>query len=147
MQPQISAESTAPSEDDLRKRTLVEELIKSENKALAEFAKHLVTVSFSAMGIVLAMMEKWLTPTSPSGHRLLLVVAIVMFLGAAAVASLAASAFVHRVSLVDYDGVEAELQRVAGIRHRCVVAGSVLLLAAAAIVATVALLTVAGGGH
>jgi len=38
----ISGESSALTEDDSRKRTIVKDLVPSENKVVADFAKQLV---------------------------------------------------------------------------------------------------------
>ena len=51
----IPAESSVLTEEDLRKRDIVEELMQSQNQRIVDFAKHLLTVSFSAIGVVLAL--------------------------------------------------------------------------------------------
>jgi hypothetical protein len=54
----ILGESSPPTDEDSRKRSAVKKLMQSENKVIVEFAKHLVTVDFSAMAVVLALKEK-----------------------------------------------------------------------------------------
>jgi hypothetical protein len=113
----IPAESTALTDDDVRKRDLVKELIQAQNQRLVDFAKHLLTVSFSAIGVILAFKEKWLPEGAPSHHKVLLGIAVALFLVTAILSTLAASTYVHRVSLSDYAEVDVELQRVATRRY------------------------------
>jgi hypothetical protein len=128
-----------PSADDLRRVGLVEKLLETENKAISDFAKHVVTVSFTAIGVVLTLKEKWLGAAPPGAAKSALGVAIVLYLAAGALASLAAGAFEHKVSLSDFGEVDAELRRVARKRHRLVSAAFALSLLATALVAWIAL--------
>lgn len=135
----VHAESSAPTDEDVRKRDLVKELLKSENKAIADFAKHVVTVSFSAIGVVLALKDKWLDPHPSRPQILLLGFALLLYLAAALVASLAAGVYGHRVSLSDYEQIDAELHRVAAMRHRFTKLGLILTAVATVIIAFIAL--------
>lgn len=132
-------ESSAPTVEDARQRTLVEGLIKTENAAIGGFAKQLVTISFSAIGVVLTLKEKWLGAASDGLPKTLLGLAIVLFLAAGALAAFTTGAFAHKVTLADFSQVEAELRRVARKRHRFVTTGFVLSLLATALVAYVAI--------
>lgn len=129
-----SGVSSAITEDDSRKRTIVEELIRSENKVVVGFAKQLVTTSFSAIGVVLALKDKWLGANPPLWQKALLGSAVALFLVASLLATMAAAAYRHRVSLSDYADVDAELHRIAKLRYRLTtLAFGLLLLAIVAI--------------
>jgi len=86
----VSGESSALTEEDQRKRKLVSKLIGSENKAIADFAKHLATIDFAAIGVVLTLKEKWLGASPPSWQQAALGLAIVLYLAAALLSSRAA---------------------------------------------------------
>jgi hypothetical protein len=133
----ISGVSSAPTEDDSRKRTIVAELIQSENKAVIDFAKQLVTTSFSAIGIVLALKDKWLGANAPLWQKALLGCAVALFLVASLLATMAAAAYRHRVSLSDYADVDAELHRVARLRYRLTTSAFGLLLLATLVIAII----------
>ena len=135
----IPAESSARTDDDAQKQDLVKELVQSQNKVLIDFAKHLVTASFSAIGVVLALKDKWIGPSSMIGAKWLLGIAIALFMVSGVIATIAVGAFVHRVSLADYADVEIELHRVATRRYRLTRLSFALLLIATVLVATVAL--------
>jgi MFS family permease len=137
--PVIRGASSTPTEDDTRKRELVKELMKSENKSVADFAKHQVTLAFSAIGVVLALKEKWLGEHASSSQLVLLGVALALYLASALTSAVAAGVYGHRVSLSDYDDVDAELHRVAKLRYRLVIIGLILMAAATVIVAFLAL--------
>jgi|HubBroStandDraft_6_1064221.scaffolds.fasta_scaffold108265_2 hypothetical protein len=133
----ISGVSSAPTEDDSRKRTIVAELIQSENKAVIDFAKQLVTTSFSAIGIVLALKDKWLGANALLWQKSLLGCAVALFLVASLLATMAAAAYRHHVSLSDYTDVDAELHRVARLRYRLTVSAFGFLLLATLIIAII----------
>jgi hypothetical protein len=114
----IVAESSPVTEDDLRKRDLVKELLQTQNQRIVDFAKQLLTISFSAIGVVLAFKEKWLRADGPPYQKIVLGIAIAMFLATSVLATLAADIYLHRVSLSDYAEVDVELQRVAKVRLR-----------------------------
>lgn len=135
----IHGESSALTDEDSRKRDLVKKLMKSENKAIAEFAKHLVTVAFSAIGVVLALKDKWLDSPASFQQRMLLSIALTLYLAAALMSSLAAGVYGHRISLSDYGDVDAELHRVATFRHRLTNLGLMFTAAATAVVVLIAL--------
>jgi hypothetical protein len=137
--PVVQGVSSELTDEDSRKRDLVKTLMTSENKAIAEFAKHLVTVAFSAIGVVLALKDKWLDSPAPFQQRMLLGIALVLFLAAALTSSLAAGVYGHRISLSDYEGVDAELHRVAMFRHRLTNLGLIFIAAATVVVVLIAL--------
>ncbi len=135
----IRAQGAPVTNEDSRRYDLVKSVMQAQTKVIVEFAKLLVTVSFSAVGVVVALKDKWLGDDPPSYQEVLLGIAVALFLATALVATLAASSYVHRVSLSDYADVDAEVHRVATLRHRLTIAGYGLALAATAIVAAVAL--------
>lgn len=135
----IPAESVELTEEDLRKRDIVKELMQSQNQRLIEFAKHLLTVSFSAIGVVLALKDKWLGTDAPPYKKLLLGIAVALFLATGLLATLAASIYTYRVSLSDYTDVDAELDRVASLRYRLTWIGYGLSVVATIIVAVIAI--------
>ena len=120
--------SSAPTDDDKRKRDIVAKLMNSENKILVDFAKHLVTVSFPAIGVVLALEDKWLGPDASAQLKLALAFALALFLVAALLATLAAGVYRHRVTLSDYGDIDNELHRIAKRRHWLTAVGFGLLV-------------------
>jgi len=135
----IVAESSTPTPDDERKRLLVSQLLESENGRLIDVAKHLATICFSAVGVVLALHEKWIPTGAPQMLTGALGGAIVLYLAAGVLSLFGAGAYVHRVSLADYDDVYAEQHRVATIRYRLAITALTLFVAATLLVSAVAL--------
>jgi hypothetical protein len=136
----IAGVSIELTDEDRERRAIVVALLKAENPTIIDFAKHLVTVSFTAVGVVVAFADKWVGPGANEGaKRLLLAVAIVMMLSAAALAAYAASASTYRVTLSDYDDVDAELHRVAKRRYTLTRAAMLLLVGAVMLLSGVAL--------
>lgn len=136
----IPATSEPLSGEDRRKRSTVAKLLQEENKTIVDFAKHMVTVSFSAVGVVLTLKEKWLPAEGAGRSTLLLAVAIVLFLAAALLCSLAVRVYRFRVSPSDYAEVDEELHRIAVLRHRLTSAGMLLAIVATGCTAVVVLL-------
>jgi hypothetical protein len=137
----IPGESSLLTEEDSRKRDMVKDLIQSENEVITEFAKHLVTVNFSAIGVVLALKEKWLGANPLFEQKMLLGIAVVLFLAAALLSTTAAGAYVHRVGLSDYSDVESELHRVARRRHTLTMLGFGVTVVGTMIIAFIAIWT------
>jgi hypothetical protein len=137
--PMIPGESSMLTEDDARKRDAVNDLIRSQNKVIVEFAKQLVTLNFSAIGVVLALKEKWLGVSPPLQEKVLLGIAVALFLAAALLSTTAAGAYPHRVSLSDYSEVDEEIQRVARLRYRLTLLGFGASVVATILVAAVVL--------
>lgn len=136
----IQGDSSPVTEEDTRKRGIVSDLILAENKSMVDFAKHLVTVSFSAVGVIVTLKSNWLAQAT-NAHRttILLVVAIVLFLAAVVVSSAAIKVQRLRVSGVDYGDVERELGRIARGRYRLTLVAAALCVAAVALVAVAVL--------
>src|SRR3954453_14749400 len=135
--PVVVGTSSALTGEDKRKRGIARQLFRSENKRLADYAKQLVTISFSAIGVVLGLKDKWLGKDAPSRQTGPLALAIALVLVAGLLSALAAGIYRHRVSLSDFDDVDAELQRVAKHRRRLIVAGFVFLMIATIIIAAI----------
>lgn len=133
----ISGESSTPTKDDSRKRTIVRDLVQSENKVVADFAKQLVTTGFSAIGVVLALKEKWLGADARLWQKAILGSAVALLLVSTLLATMAAAIYRHRVSLSDYADVDAELHRVATLRYKLTIASGALLLLATIVIAIV----------
>ncbi len=128
------------TDEDLKRRAIVVALLQAENPTIIEFAKHLVTVSFAAVGVVVGLADKWVGVGENVGtKRLLLGVAIVLMLSSAACAAYAASAWTYAVTLSDYDEVENELHSVAKRRYRFTRVAMLLLVAAIIVLSAVAL--------
>ena len=132
----IAGTSSPVTEEDTRRRGIVGDMILAQNKSVVDFAKHLVTISFSAIGVVLTLKEKWVTGR-PDAQRatLLLGISIAVFLVAVVLASAAIQVYRLRVSGADYDDVEAELGRIARRRYTLTMAAAGLCIIAAAMVA------------
>ena len=140
--PVIKAVSSELTEQDIDKQSLVKDLIKSQNRVIVDFAKQLVTVSFSAIGVVLALRDKWLGQHPSQTAVILLAIAIAAFLTTGLMGLLSTNAFPHRVTLDDYDGVYAEVQRVARARARLTSVGFGAAVTGVLLVALVALSSV-----
>lgn len=138
-QPIIAGESSVVTEEDVRKQGLVKDLIQNQTKVISEFAKQLVTMAFTAIGVVIAFKEKWLGATATRYQLLLLGVAIVFYLGAGLIGALAVSAQLHRVSLVDYADVDNEIARVVRLRFRLTMISFSLFAVATLLVAITAI--------
>ncbi len=65
----ISGESSALTEDDSRKRTIVKDLVPSENKVVADFAKQLVTTGFLQLAWFSLSKRNGLARTHRCGKR------------------------------------------------------------------------------
>ena len=65
--------------------------------------------------------------------------AIVLYLGAGGSSLFGAGAYVHRVTLADYEDVDSERHRVATMRYRLVITALVLFVTATLLVSAVAL--------
>ena len=135
----IEAESAPLTEGDKLRRELAKELVQSQNRSIVEFARHMTTVSFGAVGVVLGLKEKWIADPAPSYAVIGLGVAIALFLLAGGVSAFAASAFLHRITLSDYGEIESELNRVAQRRVRLTRAAFAFAATGAAVAAGVAL--------
>jgi hypothetical protein len=135
----IEAETAPLTEGDKLRRELAKELVQSQNRVIAEFARHMTTVSFGAVGVVLGLKEKWVADPAPRYAAIGLGVAIALFLLAGGVSAFAASAFLHRVTLSDYGEIESELNRVVRRRVRLTRAAFAFVAAGAAIAAAIAL--------
>jgi hypothetical protein len=129
----IEGESLPVLDDDIRMRGFVTELVLSENKLIADFAKHIVTVGFSAVGVILALKDKWLAG-SPGTASTWLGIAIALLLIASLVSSIAIKPLRLRVSMDDYGEVESELSRIGRLRYRLTMAATASLLLAILIV-------------
>src|SRR4029078_13664506 len=80
MSPQvIVAESAPPTPEDERKRALVSQLLDSENGRLIDVAKQLATTCFSAVGVVLALHDKWVPAAAPPSVTTMLAGAILPY--------------------------------------------------------------------
>jgi hypothetical protein len=131
----IPGESSLPTSEDSRKRDILSKIILTENQVVVDFAKHLVTISFSAIAIILTLKEKWLT-NSKNLHvaTALLGTAMVLFLAAVLVSTIAIRAYRLRVSSWDYSDIEHELSRIARRRYLLTLAATTLCILATALV-------------
>jgi hypothetical protein len=136
----IPARSEDLNPEDLRRRALVTDLIAKENAVAIEFAKNLVTVSLSAVGIILALKDKWLEGLPDIGLRSTwLAVAVGLLLVASLVCAFAMRSVRLQVSLADYAEVDDELNRVVRQRHHLTMAGMALIAMSVVITTSVAL--------
>jgi len=131
----IVGESSDLTEEDARKRDVVKDLSQNQNKVIIEFAKQLVTMAFTAIGVVLALKEKWLGAAARPYQIVLLALAILLYLGTGLIAALAVSAQLHRVSLADYAEVDSEVARVSKLRFKMTMIGFSFFGAATLLVA------------
>jgi hypothetical protein len=96
-----------------------------------------VTTGFSAIGVVLALKEKWLGAHAALWQKALLGSAVALFLVSTLLATMAAAVYRHRVSLSDYADVDAELHRIAKLRYKLTTVAFGLLLLATVVIAVI----------
>lgn len=135
----IEAESAPLTEDDKLRRELAKELIQSQNKTITEFARHMTTVSFAAVGVVLSLKREWVGALASDSANIALGAAIALFLVSAGISASAASVYSHRITLSDYGEIEGELRRVARRRASLTRGAFVLLVIGTGIAAGIAL--------
>jgi hypothetical protein len=120
----VQAQGEPLTAEDMRKKKLVDDLFQAQNKTIIEFAKHIVTVSIAAIGVELALKDKWLSGQAASRHgALILTIAISFFFLSAVICSATVCVQKIRVTSSDYENVDSELQRVASFRYRTTGAG------------------------
>ena len=132
----IQATSEEPSEEDIRLRKLVTDLISQQNKAMIDLGKIMLTLTFTAIGVVLALQERWFGGTSLSGTpRRLLIFALVALFASVPIYLTVVRGYRMRVSTADYQLVEDEFLRLASMRNKLLTAGMILTGLAAALLA------------
>jgi hypothetical protein len=132
----IHATSEEPSAEDTRLRTLVTDLISQQNKAMIDLAKSMLTITFTAIGVVLALQENWFGGSEQTGAaRGLVVGALVALFLSVPVYLTVIRGYRMSVSTTDYQLVEDELSRLATLRSRLVNAGMALTGLAAVLLA------------
>lgn len=132
----IPASSEEPSDEDVRLRALVTELISQQNRAMIDLGKTMLTLTFTAIGVVLALHERWPgAPTRSGAARTLLIAALVALFLSVPLYLTVVRGYRVAVSPVDYQLVEEELSRLATLRNRLLTAGMGLTGAAALLLA------------
>lgn len=132
----IAASSEEPSAEDERLRALVTELISQQNAAVVDLGKTMLTVTFTAIGVVLAVHERGSDGLLGAGpHRALLIAALVALFLSVPVYLTVVRGYRVAVSAADYQLVEEELSRLATLRNRLLSAGMTLTGAAALLLA------------
>ena len=135
----VEAESAPLTESDNLRRDLVKELVQAQNKTVTDLARHMTTVSFAAVGVVLSLKQNWVGASASPAENFSLGLAIALFLASAGVSAFAASISSYRVTLSDYGEIESELSRVARRRAWLTRAAFLLSAIATAIAAGIAL--------
>lgn len=132
----IRAASEEPSSEDVRLRKLVTELITQQNTAMVDLAKSMLTITFTAIGVVLALQEKWFGGAAlTGGARRLLIGALIALLFSVPVYLTVVKGYRMKVSTTDYQNVEGELTRLAALRQRLLSIGMALTGLAAMLLA------------
>ncbi len=136
--PVVVAEGSLPTPDDEHRRQLASEVLANENKAVMRFAKNLVTVCFSAIGVIVALQQY--TSAHTTHHNIVVLgIAIALLLVASVVSSLAIQAVRLRVSENDYGEVSRELHRAARYRYRLTWVALALIIVAVVLATSVIL--------
>jgi uncharacterized membrane protein len=132
----IRAASEEPSAEDVRLRGLVTDLISRQNQSMVDLAKNMLTITFTAIGVVLAFQQHWPGHANATGTEKALVIAslIALFLSVPVYCAVI-KGYRIKVSTSDYQDVEPELTRLASVRSRLVNTGMVLTSAAAILLA------------
>ena len=132
----------APSDDldadDAARRELAIKLIERSNSVAVDFAKHVVTLAFSAAGVVLALQDQWIDDGDDTAQTLV-GVALGLLLVAGLVSSFAVAGQRIEVSLSDYFDVDRQLSELARRRSRLTSVAVVLVVLGATLTAVTAL--------
>ena len=132
----IRAASEDPTSEDARLRKLVTELITQQSKAMVDLGKSMLTITFTAIGVVLALQEKWFGGTALTGSaRRLLIAALIALLSSVPVYLTVVKGYRMKVSTADYQDVEGELTRLAALRQKLLNIGMALTGLAAILLA------------
>lgn len=132
----IRATSEEPSAEDARLRSLVTDLISQQNRSLIDLAKSMLTITFTAIGVVLALQEHWFGGAKQTGTaKALVICALVALFVSVPVYCTVIKGYRMAVSTTDYQLVESELSRLATLRNRLVNAGMALTGLAAVLLA------------
>jgi uncharacterized membrane protein len=134
MTERVQATSDSPTPEDKRLRGILTGLISEQNSSMIDVAQKMLTITFTGIGVALAIQEKWFggSPQSDLARGLVLASLITLlcsvpiYLGAIKVQSLA-------VTRNDYESIEDELIRLAQVRRRLVNVGMLMTSLAAAI--------------
>jgi hypothetical protein len=124
--PSEPVQSEPLDESDEARQKLAATMIERSNTVVIDFAKHVVTLAFSAVAVVLALHDKWIGPND-TGAEKLIALALVTFVLSGLVSSLAVAGQRLNISLSDYFEIEAELARAARYRARLTTAAMALL--------------------
>lgn len=134
----VKAKGSLPTPDDEYRRQLARKVLANENKAVMRFAKNLVTVCFSAIGVIVVLQQY--TSTHATHHNVVVLgIAIALLLVASVVSSLAVQTVRLRVSENDYGEVSNELHRAARYRYRLTWAALALIIVAVVLATSVVL--------
>ena len=132
----IRASGELPTEEDLRLRQLMSDLLAQQNKSLVDLAQKMLTVTFAALGFVLALQERWFGGSSPVGlARIAIIAALVLLLGSVPVYLGVIKGYRLALTLFDYQDVESELSRLGIIRNLLSSIGIGMTAVAAALLA------------
>jgi hypothetical protein len=132
----IRATSEEPSAEDVRLRKLVTDLITQQNTALIDVAKTMMTLTFTAIGVGLALQDQWFGGAALTGRaRYLLIGALATLLVSVPVYLTVVRGYRLNVSTSDYQLVEDELTRLAALRSRLLSVGMALTGLAAVLLA------------
>lgn len=123
----IRASSSAPTAEDERLRAITSDLISQQNKNLIDLGQKMLTLTFAAIGVVLAVQDQWFGgETTSATSRCLLIAALVVFLLSAPVYLLVVKGYKLAVTTDDYQDVEQELARLGRLRGRLTTTGTVM---------------------
>jgi hypothetical protein len=131
----IEAVSEEPSAEDVRLRTLVTDLISKQNQSMVDLAKNMLTITFTAIGVVLAIQQHWPGGGATGAAKALVISALVALFVSVPVYLTVIKGYRMAVSTTDYQLVEAELSRLARLRSKLINAGMVLTGLAAVLLA------------
>jgi hypothetical protein len=131
----IEAASEEPSAEDVRLRALVTDLISKQNQSMVDLAKNMLTITFTAIGVVLALEQHWPGGGAAGGAKALVISALVALFVSVPVYLTVIKGYRLAVSTADYQLVESELSRLASLRSKLVNAGMVLTGVAAILLA------------
>jgi hypothetical protein len=132
----IRAASEEPSAEDVRLRKLVTDLISQQNQSMIDLGKSMLTITFTAIGVVLVLQQHWLGGSMVTGAaKGLVICALVALFVSVPVYCAVIKGYRMIASMADYQLVESELSRLALLRRRLTNVGMVLTGLAAVLLA------------
>lgn len=115
----ITATSDEESPEDERLLGILRDRILEQNQSMIDVAQKMLTITFSGIGVVLAIQEKWFTASTQSSlSKTLVLTALVTLLGSVPIYLYVIKAKLLAATRNDFGMIEDELVDLAKLRRR-----------------------------